>query len=314
MSDKKKILIKASNGLQGGASHHIYNGYALAWGELGYEVIRWESLSDDCNTKEHSLMLTSSDIDVNQFDKWCDFLKKFDRVYMFVSPNSFPKPWGTHLNFVDLVSQNKEAVDKINKLSNIILWSFCDVSRAPEYWSWWKKVNYVPLAFDHLNYSEIHDSKIDFDVCYVGGLANNGFNTKYKIMMEYFEEFKNSGLKCGFFLNKNLSHEDEVKILTNSKVCINIHDDYQRQLQLDTNERTWKTLGINGLLVSDNVGLALPDNVYSTSTPKEMVEFIKEELMPYLYLFREEAEENRWEFLEYQTYVDRVESLLNAST
>jgi hypothetical protein len=89
----------------------------------------------------------------------------------------------------------------------------------------------VPLAFDNISYEYLEDSKFKFDVCFVGGRANNGFDEKYKIMMTHFSAFKDSGLKCGIFVGRNLTHEQENKLLYNSKVAINIHDAYQRTLR-----------------------------------------------------------------------------------
>jgi hypothetical protein len=77
------------------------------------------------------------------------------------------------------------------------------------------------------------------------GRADNGFDEKYKIMMSHFSAFKDSGLKMWIFVGKNLTHEQENKLLYNSKVAINIHDAYQRELRLDTNERTFKALGLD---------------------------------------------------------------------
>ena len=54
-----------------------------------------------------------------------------------------------------------------------------------------------------------------------------------------------------FFVGQNISHELENEVLMKSKICLNIHDAYQRKLKLDANERTFKTLGINGLMISD---------------------------------------------------------------
>ena len=68
------------------------------------------------------------------------------------------------------------------------------------------------------------------NICYIGGRANNGFDEKYKIMLKYFAKFRHSKLKTGIFINKNLTHEQENLILCNSKVCLNIHDYYQRTL------------------------------------------------------------------------------------
>ena len=122
------------------------------------------------------------------------------------------------------------------------------------------------------------DDKYKFDVCFIGGRANNGFDEKYKIMLDVFKEFKNSNLKCGFFIDKNLSHEQEKNILFNSKICINIHDAYQRKLGLDTNERTFKSLGINGILVSDTINQIkkISNNIFFVNNSQEYLQKCEE--------------------------------------
>jgi len=168
----------------------------------------------------------------------------------------------------------------------------------------------VPLAFDNIAYQseDCEDSNYEFDVAYVGGWANNGFDTKKKIMMEHFAAFKDSGLKCGFFINKNLTHEQELKILANSKICINVHDDYQRIMKLDTNERTWKALGLNGILISDNVGSVIPDqpNIYQVESPEEMVKTAQWVINGMEGFNRNTTKEF---VLEYETYVERCKQL-----
>ena len=129
-------------------------------------------------------------------------------------------------------------------------------------------------------------------------------------MLKHFKEFKNTNLKCGFFINKNLSHEMENKIICNSGVAINIHDNYQRILGLDTNERTFKSLGLNGTLVSDKVTQVerlFPD-VAISETPEEMVESVMEMLdRGDLDEFKQNNIKN---VMENHTYINRVREFL----
>jgi spore maturation protein CgeB len=123
----------------------------------------------------------------------------------------------------------------------------------------------------------------------------------------------NSDLKCGFFINRNVSHEFESALIANSKVAINIHDAYQQELGLDTNERTFKSLGLNGLLVSDSINQIkkyFPD-VPVTDTPEKMLNMVLN------YVKMEENDRNRIkqkniDFIsQNHTYVNRVEQLLS---
>jgi len=190
------------------------------------------------------------------------------------------------------------------------LWCFGD---ADLYHNKWKKVNTIPLAFDSISYKPKKDKKYEYDICFVGGWANNGFNEKRKIMIDIFVEFKKSGLNCGFFIGKNLTHEQENLLLYNSKISLNIHDAYQRTLGFDTNERTFKSLGLNGVLISDKVDQLerIFPSVKTSNDPAELVKFAKE----YLSLAEKELndikEENRQLILDNHCYTHRVEKLLS---
>ena len=102
------------------------------------------------------------------------------------------------------------------------------------------------------------------------------------------------------------------KILYNSKVSINIHDAYQRDLGLDTNERTFKALGLTGVLVSDDVTQVkrlFPD-VKRTNDPEQMVKIVKEYVnMPDNELSKIK-EENRKKVLENHTYASRIKQMM----
>jgi hypothetical protein len=319
-----------------GAGRWIYEGYRKAWEQVGYEAEYFETPSDF--DKMHKECLDGHDVRVMMTDstynlakqslrtesanslqgrshqQWCDIVGTVIEkatIYLFAQPNNFPMPWGAHPNFNCHCAP--EFIEEANSLDNIKLWSFGDAYELKrEYYPLWKNIKTVPLAFDSVSYEYLEDDKYKFDVCFVGGRANNGYDEKYKIMMNHFSAFKNSGLKCGIFVEKNLTHEQENKLLYNSKVAINIHDAYQRELRLDTNERTFKGLGLTGVLVSDDEGQLerlFPD-VKRTNDPEEMVKFVKE----YVNMPEEQLnsikEKNRKMILENHTYIHRVQQLL----
>ena len=131
-------------------------------------------------------------------------------------------------------------------------------------------------------------------------------------MIDVFSKFKDSGLKCGFFIEKNLTHEQETELMSNSRVALNIHDAYQRTLGTDTNERTFKSLGLNGCLVSDTVGQLnrIFPELKTSLDSQEIVEITKQ----YVNLTERELdilkEEGRQNILDNHCYTNRVKSLL----
>jgi len=289
-----------------GAGFWIYRGYASAWEQKNYQVSFFDSL-DEVDDQDYLVMTTDASVN----EKNIHVIENSYKTFLYVQPNTFPEPWGLHPNFQSLC--DSKIRDRLNDLGNVFQWTYGDVT---EYHNLWNNPSTIPLAFDHINYGRQKGENI-FDVCFVGGVANNGFNEKISIMIEHLKAFKDehdkSSMKCGFFIGQNLSHEQEEKIISCSKVCINIHDAYQRKLGLDTNERTFKTLGLNGALVSDNVSqmCRLFPEVLSSNNPKEMVEKVK-------YLLSKPSDElsalkqrNRNNILANHTYVSRVEQMEN---
>jgi len=287
------------------AGYWIYRGYAKAWESLGYQTHFYDDVNEiveKANGKDYDIM----GVDYYLTPRHYDIVKKANRAYFFVNPNDFPYPWGTHKNYV--YHGPEEIINTINSLDNAYLWTWLD---TVEYHTKWKDVHVLPLAYDSISYSNnIKSDKYAYDVCYIGGWANNGFDEKRRIMMRHFAKFKDSGLKCGIFINKNLTHEQENIILYNSKVSLNIHDEYQRQLGLDTNERTFKSLGLTGALVSDNVTQLkriFPDCPVAND-PAQMLQMVR-------YLIDSEElqtikQQNRHNILSNHTYVHRVKEML----
>ena len=299
----KNIFIKRH---RSHAGKWIYKGYKAAWESLGYSAHYYDNLAEISSFKEcYYLMSIDGDIKGNAA---FDVVKNSQKTFLYVQPNWFPEPWGLHPNFQ--CHCPNESIEVLNKMNNVFLWSFCGPSK---YHDKWKDVATIPLAFDSNSYVPVVDDNIKFDVCFVGGWANNGFDEKRKIMLEYFKNFKGSGLKCGFFINKGLTHEQENVILYNSKVAINIHDNYQRVLGLDTNERTFKSLGTNGILVSDNIEQIKKLNIGATLTdnPKDMIDAVKHYVFDVTPEERLEMKESqRKEIIREHTYIERVKSLL----
>ena len=241
-------------------------------------------------------------------------LKAVERSYktfLFVQPKVFPHPWGAHNNFVCL--SDAAVIKELDQMDNVYLWTFADVNKK-FYTQWTKKIHTIPLAFDSVSYIPNDVPKYNqFDISFIGGWANNGFNEKRKIIIDIFSEFKKSGLKCGFFVNKGLTHQQECDILANSKLVLNIHDAYQRILGLDTNERTFKSLGLNGALISDSVTQLenLFDYVPTSKTAKGIVEITHEYLALPEDELREIKERNKKDILENHCYLNRVEQMLS---
>jgi len=287
------------------AGKWIYEGYKRAWTALGYDVQYFTNLSEIKESGDYYIMTTDSSItDYSSLSA----LEKSTKSFIFAQPNEFPKPWGMHPNFV--CSLQEELIKEINKIDNAILWTFLD---STEYHKKWKTVHTAPLAFDSIGYTpEEKPSFNKYDVCFVGGWANNGFNEKQQIMKDTFSKFMNTNLKCGIFINKNLSHQDECNLLYNSKVALNIHDAYQRKLGLDTNERTFKSLGLNGLLVSDSISQLsnLFPEVPTSLDAQKLVDYIVDYVLYDQEKLQSIKEKNRAMIMEKHTYVKRVEEFL----
>jgi len=290
------------------AGKWIYQGYKNAWNKLGYNAQYYDRIEELENASQ-GFYLMAMDADIHN-DKSTKIIQKSQKTFLYAQPNIFPSPWGAHPNFVCHCPD--DFIDMLNKMTNVVLWSFANINT--EFYTKWANVDTVPLAFDDNLYKPQEDAKYKFDVCFIGGWANNGFNEKQEIMLQHFAEFKESGLKCGFFINRNISQEMENRLLYNSKVSINIHDAYQRILGLDTNERTFKSLGLNGILISDNIQQIkdiLPTHLVEiVDTPKEMVNKIKF----YISMDNDEREsvknKNRDLILKEHCYTNRVQTLL----
>jgi len=285
-----------------GAGRWIYEGYRRAWDRLGYTVVYYSSL-DEINGRKNKYYVMAMGGDINS-ESALEKIKDSHKTFLYVQPNEFPDPWGTHPNFQ--CHCPLEYIKKINDLDNVHLWAFGNTDR---YHTKWRDVNYIPLAFDHLGYKPEENPSAEYDVCFVGGWADNGFDEKRGIMLSHFAELEKLGIKLGIVVNQGISDEEEANILYNSKVALNIHDHYQRVLGIDSNERTFKSLGLTGFLVSDDVDevknlfpsvpIGLDEKHFAATVEK----YVNTDLSS-------AKKENRKLILENHTYVHRVNSLL----
>jgi len=287
------------------AGKWIYQGYANAWSHLGYNVVCYSNLSEISTIGDYFIMGVDADFK-NEHSK---ILSKSKKSFFHVQPESYPFHWGTHPNFISSC-QDKES---LNSNEKSLLWTFSDkTTQNEQYYKCWKRTCLLPLAYDNIAYKDLNEEE-KFDVCFIGGVADNGFNEKFKIMINTFKSFEDSGLNLAFYINSNISHEEENRIISSSKVALNIHDEYQRVLGADTNERTFKSLGINGLLVSDSVAQLsrIFPSVETSNYYGEVVEIVKK----YCLLPRKDRKEikeaNKDDIIKNHTYVKRVEEMLS---
>jgi len=287
------------------AGKWIYNGYSHAWIYKEFSVQFINSLSEVKCNDDYYLMITDGFIDRNNFS----VIENSKKTILYVSPNTFPDPWGSHPNWQ--CSLAKDLILKLNNLKNVVKWNFSDINS--EFFSLWENVHSVPLAFDNINYDSQTQDNYEYDICYIGGIADNGFNEKIKIIQNVFDSFTKSGLKCAFAVNYNLTHDQENYILNNSKISLNIHDQYQRTLGSDTNERTFKGLGSTGFIVSDKINQLekLFPNIFTSNEADCLVDFCLE----FVKKTNEEInfiKKNNQKFIEENhTYINRVEQFIS---
>lgn len=287
-----------------GAWVWINDGYKLAWEKMDFDVIPYNDILEVDTDGDYHIMAWEYDIRDRQ--EAIQVIEKSKKAYFYAQPNYFPPPWGLHPNWQ--CSLADEMIETINQMEHVHLWNFGDTKK--EYFFKWKDILSLPLAFDSISYKPIEDPKCAYDICFVGGWANNGLNEKRAIMIEHFMEIKKLNLKCGIFINKDISLQDEANVLYNSNIAINIHDAYTRTIGCNYNERTFKSLGLTGFLISDKHTLLEKDfpDLPMAQTPKDMSELIVQYMDQDL---TELKEKNRLDILQNHTYINRVKKFIS---
>ena len=287
-----------------GAWVWINDGYKLAWEKMDFDVIPYNDILEVDTDGDYHIMAWEYDIRNRQ--EAIQVIEKSKKAYFYAQPNYFPPPWGLHPNWQ--CSLGDEMIESINQMEHVHLWNFGDTKK--EYFFKWKDILSLPLAFDSISYKPVEDSKCAYDICFVGGWANNGLNEKRAIMIEHFMEIKKLNLKCGIFINKDISLQDEANVLYNSNIAINIHDAYTRTVGCNYNERTFKSLGLTGFLISDKHTLLEKDfpDLPMAQNAKDMSELIIQYMDQDL---TEIKEKNRLDILHNHTYINRVKKFIS---
>ena len=77
------------------AGKWIYSGYAHAWAYLDHEVKFINDLSEVKTNEQYKLFICDSKVTQSNIQ----IIKNSYKTYLYVQPNSFPDPWGSHPNF-----------------------------------------------------------------------------------------------------------------------------------------------------------------------------------------------------------------------
>ena len=279
-------------------------GYQKAFSFFGYETVIVNNLNEIDTSQDYCVFFREDGVN----DLTIDVLKKSKVSYLYVQPNHFTYHWGQHPSWQCSVSL--ENINKLNSFKNVKKWTFCNET---SFFNLWKDVHVMPLAYDSLSYEANTVKDYKYDICFIGGFADNGFNEKIKNIREMLEAFAQSGLKCGFSVNGNVSHEVENFVLNNSKTALNIHDLYQRVVGLDSNERTFKSLGCNGILLCDEVEQVkklFPD-IYCSNDPQKLISKAKEICSLEINDLNSIKEKNKANIINNHTYLKRVEKFIS---
>lgn len=298
------------------AGHSIYEGYNNAFSNLGYNVMRWEGSNINVLLKETNYILMCTDHDMNEFDKrniLNDIIINSRKILCFVSGNWFPSHMNMKGYFTTILSD--EQIKRFNNERKILYWSWGNgIDRfGHNYCDKFNKVISLPLAYDQFTYKYIKDEKWRFDVCICGKYIHNGIEYKTAHMKDWVMSLEKTGLKCGFFgmEGREISYEDEAKLIYNSRIALGLHDLYQNHecmLGLDFNERLPKSIGSNGFHISDYVWQAERLNM-----PVIMVDN-KEEYHKKIFYYLDKdldniKKENREFMLKFHTYQCRVKEI-----
>ena len=279
----------------------------------GFDADYFNSLSELESEKDFIMMVFDWDL-AEKSEKSLKIMEASQKTMLFVQPNNFPEPWCRHPNFMSCLDQ--KYIDKLNNIPNIRKWTFVEQRDSRFYDLWRGNIQTINLAYDSINYEKVKKEEVasPYDLCYVGSWANNGFDEKKKILMEYFKALKESGLKCGIFINKGLTLEQESNLLANTKVGLNIHDNHARILKFDTNERTFKTLGLTGMMASDNQSVISrmfsEIDVCSNDSIGGLIDGIRGYLELPVRRIEDIKKRNRDYIMENHTYIKRVEEML----
>lgn len=268
------------------AGRTIYAGYKHAFEDMGHTFVTLTA-SDDLpelyeKFKPHILITALNPyylkyLDLQLIRKYRDRgLKVFFNTPFWNSPIS-----KTRINEPSSLSKNKDYINLIRSGNfGDVYYNICEpgdkrmvgFEETTGY-----KCHTISLAADRIILKNEFDNQFQADISYVGTYlpAKRRFFKQYVFPLKNKYNLKLYGQdwtlkdrllgwtqKFGQYFNipylkiiqkPKLKLEDEPKIYSSSTVCINVHEDYQKQFGGDCNERTFKIPLCGGFEITDDV-------------------------------------------------------------
>jgi len=326
----------------------IYNGFKNAFQDLGFSFFTLTSkdnLRDILIKTNPHIFITCSH---NYYLKFLDlpFLMKFrkhNKMVMFTKIDFWNSPFSKfRINEAKSLKDEKDKVDMIkNGLLGDIFFHVVDQKdkRMKGFSKTTGKIFHtIPLAADKTLMFPNYDQKFKADISYIGTnlpQKKNYFkellfplSKKYKLniygqdwtiidkslgwIQRIGQYFNNSFLKG--IQKPKLSLEDEGKIYSSTKICVNIHENYQRKFGGDINERFFKILACKAFQITDYVRWIdqnfNSDEVVYAKTKKEWFEKI-DYYMKHPEERKKIAEKGYKKVIKKHTYHNRVKQMIN---
>ena len=286
MKNKLKILYHFPSLESIYAGRTLYNGYKNAFTDLGHEFF---TLTSNDNLKETlerirpDIFITSSHnyhlkfLDLNLLEP---YRKKGMIMFTWISF------WNSPLekSRINEAKSLKDEKDKIEMIKNGLLGDifFIQLEQEDKRMEGFKEETgkdfvTIPLAADKTLIFNEYDKKFEGDISYIGtNLPQKRkffkeqlfpLGKKYELKL-YGQDWTSKDKLLGWiqkfgqyfninFLKKvqspKLDLNDERKIYSSSKICVNIHEDYQKEFGGDFNERTYKIPLCKGFEITDDV-------------------------------------------------------------
>jgi hypothetical protein len=331
------------------AGRPYYFGYKNAYEDMGHEFKALTSDSDPIKTFEEY----NPDIFMNSINgyilKYLDLdaikRQKEKGMRVFVNTPFWKSPMSKlRVNETPSLSDIPEYVSLIKSGKFGDYYYNISEEGDPRMDGFEKETGYKPhtllLAADKTLPNQVYDEKYKADISFIGSylpgrrpfMKESVFPLKKKYNLRLYmndltlkDQALTFALKAGQYFNipflksfkkNNVTLEQEKKIFVSSKICINFHEDYQREFGNDFNDRTFKIPLSGGFQVCDYVkciGKYLEDGkeIIMAKDTKDWFDkidyYIKnpEKRLPVI-------EAGRQRVLKEHTYHNRIDTILSA--
>lgn len=268
------------------ANRTIYNGYKTAFIEKGHEFITLtadDSLEEILSKEKPDIFITASHF---YYQKFIDnkMLLKFRQkgLKVFVKIDFWKSPLDK--SRINEARSMSDEVDKVEMIRNGTLgdYFFHVVEQDDERMRGFelatgKKFYTIPLAADKTLMKYSFEPEFKADISYIGTYlpAKRKFFKEYVFPLKNIYDLKLYGqdwtykdrvlgwvARIGQYFNlpvirslqkPKLKLDDEAKIYSSSLICVNVHEDYQKEFGGDCNERTFKIPLCGGFEITDDV-------------------------------------------------------------